>query len=432
MRIAVIGSGISGLGFAYLAQENHDVRVFEKAPRIGGHAHTHTIDTAHGPISVDSGFIVYNQLNYPNLTGLFEHLNVKTIASDMSLSISLNAGKVEYEGSAKGLFAQKKNLFSPRFWSMLWGLISFYRNAYRQLETSPEGETLGEFITRCGYNDAFVEDHLLPMGGAIWSCPAEQMRAYPVKSFLQFLENHRLMDFTNRPEWRSVASGSQQYVSKIKTSLADKIQTDVNVTAIKREGSGALLSIEGEGDVWFDKVVLAAHADESLALIADPSEAETDILSAFSFADNHVYLHSDETLMPCNRQAWGAWNYRAEQDGRLSVTYWMNRLQSIDNRVPLFVSLNPVAAPSPKTIHAEADYQHPIFDTQAIQAQHRLSEIQGKNSLYFCGAWTANGFHEDGLKSAVATALSLGIEIPWETPTRAWHQPAAAKKASSA
>lgn len=432
MRIAVIGSGISGLGFAYLAHQDHDVRIFEKSSRIGGHAHTHHLETAYGPISVDSGFIVYNELNYPNLTGMFNHLDIKTIASDMSLSISLNEGRVEYEGSSKGLFAQKKNLFSARFWSMIWGLVTFYRNAYRQLEDSPEGETLGEFITRCGYNDAFVEDHLLPMGGAIWSCPAETMREYPVKSFLQFLENHRLMDFTNRPEWRSVASGSHQYVSRLQSILADKIQTGVNIQSVRREGAGVILSIEGEGDLWFDKVIMAAHADESLALLKDQSALEDELLSAFSFSDNHVYLHSDTSLMPQAKAAWGSWNYRAEADDRLSVTYWMNRLQSIDNRVPLFVSLNPTQPPKADLIHAEADYQHPIFDIAAINAQNRLSDIQGVHNIYWCGAWTANGFHEDGLKSAVSTALSLGIHIPWDTPTIGWHQPETAEKASSA
>lgn len=432
MRIAVIGSGISGLGFAYLAHKDHDIRIFEKASRIGGHAHTHNLSTAYGDIAVDSGFIVYNQLNYPNLTGMFNHLGIETIASDMSLSISLNGGEVEYEGSLPGLFAQKKNLFRPRFWSMLLGLISFYRNAYRQLDTSPPDETLGEFVKRCGYSDAFVEDHLLPMGGAIWSCPADQMRAYPVRSFLMFLENHRLMDFTNRPEWRTVATGSQQYVSALREYLSDSIHTDTHITAIRREGSGVILSVEGEGDLWFDKVVMAAHADESLALLSDASAAEHDILSAFSFTDNHVYLHSDAALMPQKRAAWGAWNYRAESDGRLSVTYWMNRLQSIDSRVPLFVSLNPAEPPQQHLIHAEADYAHPLFDLKAINAQHKLPDIQGINHIYWCGAWTANGFHEDGLKSAVATALSLGLEVPWETPTIAWHQPRSDKAAHTA
>ena len=432
MRIAVIGSGISGLGFAYLAHQHHDVRVFEKSGRIGGHAHTHTITTDIGKIAVDTGFIVYNELNYPNLTGLFAHMGVETIASDMSLSVALDDGRIEYEGSLAGLFAKKTNLLKPRFWRMMAGLVSFYRTAYNRMQAGPEDETLGQFIKRCGYNQDFVNDHLLPMGGAIWSCPAEVMLDYPVKSFIQFLENHRLMDFTGRPVWRTVAGGSQQYVRKIAEALGNNIQTGTHITAIRRDSAGVILTIEGEGDVWFDKVVMAAHADQSLALLSDPTPDEHAILSSFEFSDNHVYLHSDPELMPAARRAWASWNYSAEPDGRLSVSYWMNRLQSLDDRQQLFVSLNPAKQPRAEHIHAEADYQHPVFNLAAIHAQRRLADIQGVENIYFCGAWTANGFHEDGLKSAVSTALSLGIYVPWQTPTSHWHRPEHISTAHSA
>ena len=423
MRIAVIGSGISGLGFSYLAHQHHDVRLFEKSDRIGGHAHTHSINTMIGKMAVDTGFIVYNDLNYPNLTGMFTHLDINTIASDMSLSVAVDDGKIEYEGSLAGLFAKKTNLFKPRFWRMLAGLVSFYRTAYHRMQAGPDDETLGQFIKRCGYNQDFVNDHLLPMGGAIWSCPAEVMLDYPVKSFIQFLENHRLMDFTNRPVWRTVAGGSQQYVSKIAHILGDRIQTNTQITRIRREGAGVILSIEGEGEIWFDKLVMAAHADQSLALLSDPTDKEQAILSSFQFSDNQVYLHSDPALMPASKRAWASWNYAAEEDGRLSVTYWMNRLQSLDHRQQLFVSLNPARKPRQEDIYAEAQYRHPIFNLSAIHAQQKLASIQGTDHIYYCGAWTANGFHEDGLKSAVSTALSLNIDVPWHTPTRHWHQP---------
>ena len=432
MRIAVIGSGISGLGFAYLAHQQHDVRIFEKSHRIGGHAHTHTLNTEIGNIAVDTGFIVYNELNYPNLTGMFSHLDIETIASDMSLSVAVDNGKIEYEGTLGGLFAKKTNILKPRFWRMLAGLVSFYRTAYSQMQAGDDDETLGQFIHRCGYNRDFVNDHLLPMGGAIWSCPAEVMLDYPVKSFIQFLENHRLMDFTGRPVWRTVAGGSQQYVTKIAAILGNRLQTNTQITRIRREGAGVILTIEGEGEIWFDKLVMAAHADQSLALLSDATHQEQAILSSFQFSDNHVYLHSDPTLMPTSKRAWASWNYSAEADGRLSVTYWMNRLQSLDARKQLFVSLNPANKPRDEHIFAEADYQHPIFNLSAIKAQRNLASIQGTDNIYYCGAWTANGFHEDGLKSAVSTALSLDIDVPWQTPTRHWHQPDTITSAYSA
>jgi len=419
MRIAVIGGGVSGLGAAWLASKKHHVKLYEKAPRIGGHAHTVDAHFGNQTIAVDTGFIVYNEANYPNLIGLFDALDVTTIPTDMSFSVSLRDQQFEYEGSLRGLLAQKSNLLKPRFWSMLSGLIKFYRTGMAEKDKGPAGETLAGFIKRCNLPDAFVEDHLLPMGAAIWSCPAETMLDYPVRSFLQFMDNHRLMDFTGRPAWRTVKGGSRQYVEKMVAVLGDAIELETQITSIRREAGGVVLTIKGQGELWYDYAIMAAHADESLALIEDASKEERDILSSFSFSDNHVILHSDPSLMPRRRGAWAAWNYLENSDKTLAVTYWMNRLQSLEEKYPLFVTLNPETRPQADLIHREIDYQHPVFDSKAIQAQQNLPEIQGRNGLFWCGAWTAYGFHEDGLKSAVSVIKSLNIDIPWNSPTKA-------------
>ncbi len=419
MRIAVIGGGVSGLGAAWLAEKKHHVKLYEKASRIGGHAHTADAHFGDHKIAVDTGFIVYNEANYPNLIGLFDALDVTTIPTDMSFSVSLRDQQFEYEGSLRGLLAQKSNLLKPRFWSMLSGLVKFYRTGMAEKDKGPAGETLAGFIKRCNLPDAFVEDHLLPMGAAIWSCPAETMLDYPVRSFLQFMDNHRLMDFTGRPAWRTVKGGSRQYVQKMVADLGDAIELNSHITSIRREAGGVVLTIKDQGEVWYDYAIMAAHADESLALIEDASKEERDILSSFSFSDNHVILHSDPSLMPRRRGAWAAWNYLENSDKTLAVTYWMNRLQSLEEKYPLFVTLNPETRPQADLIHREIDYQHPVFDSKAIQAQQNLPEIQGRNGLFWCGAWTAYGFHEDGLKSAVSVIKSLDIDIPWNSPTKA-------------
>ena len=427
MKLAVIGSGISGLGAAWLAHQDtagrYDVRLLEKNSRIGGHANTVIAEKDEISVPVDTGFIVYNELNYSNLTNLFRVLDVETIASDMSFGVSLRGGELEYEGSLRGLIAQKKNVLSLRFWSMIRGLVQFYKDAVVEQHNGPEDETLGAFIDRCRLPDAFVEDHLLPMGAAIWSCQSESMRNYPVRAFIQFMENHRLLDFTGRPQWRTVKGGSRSYIHKITQALGSHISTDVDIRGLRREAGGVILSIRGEGDVWFDKVIMAAHADESLAMISDARAEETDILSSFSFQPNEVILHSDPSLMPKARKAWAAWNYKTLSAGKIAdvcVTYWMNRLQSIDDGFPLFVTLNPLRMPADHLIHQKFSYEHPVFDTKAISAQQRLRGIQGRNNLFWCGAWTANGFHEDGLKSAVATMKTLGVTVPWQSDTIAY------------
>ena len=425
MRIAVIGAGISGLGAAWLLGREHDVTLFEEQSRIGGHSHTVDVNFEDKAIAVDTGFIVYNELNYPNLVGLFNHLSVPTKGSEMTFSVSLRNKALEYEGTLRGLVAQPLNLFKPRYWSMLNGLRKFYAHAYDYSRNSTIDETLGEFIERCDFSEAFVTDHLLPMGAAIWSCPADTMLDFPARSFIQFMENHKLMNYIDRPVWRTVDGGSREYVKRLVADFNGTIKTDAQINGLKRQQAGVLISVEGEGEVFFDKVIMAAHADESLALLSDPSVEEKDLLSCFGFQPNEVILHSDDAIMPKRKAAWAAWNYMtsSDKDTQLSVTYWMNKLQSIQKDKPLFVTLNPFERPDPGKTHRTFSYDHPIFDKAAILAQERLHEIQGQNHSYFCGAWTRYGFHEDGLSSAIKVAKSFGVEIPWNSPSDAWHQP---------
>ena len=422
MRIAVIGSGISGLGASYLLKDNADVHLFENKSRFGGHSNTVEADFDGVKVPVDTGFIVYNPLNYPNLVRLFSHLGVATQDTDMSFAVSLDGGRREYEGSIRGLLAQPANFTQPRYWSMLAELVRFYRSAPRTAYDGPANESLGAFVTRQGYSEAFVADHLLPMGAAIWSCTSGMMLDFPVRSYMRFLENHKLLNFVDRPQWRTVTGGSREYVGRIVKALAPNAHKSTHITGLRRAQGGVVLSIAGQGDVWFDKVILAAHADQSLALITDASNLESEILSSFRFQENRAILHSDPVLMPKRRAAWGSWNYvtGADHDGGLCLTYWMNRLQSIDQAYPLYETLNPHIEPDSSLVHGEFSYDHPVFDERAILAQARLPEIQGHDNLFFAGAWTGYGFHEDGLKSAVAIARSLNIEIPWQSEVAAY------------
>ena len=324
-------------------------------------------------------------------------------------------------------------------WSMLADLIRFYKTAPGQVKNGPVNETLGQFVARQGYGSAFIDDHLVPMGAAIWSASADSMMNFPVRAFMRFMENHKLLNFIDRPQWRTVAGGSREYVKRIAAHLVDRINLNTNIRHVRRMNGGVMVNIEGQGEIWFDAVVLAAHADQSLALIQDASKDERDILSAFQFQTNLAVLHSDAKLMPKRRGAWAAWNYVSDSlpgqprvanlgtagpavANDLCLTYWMNRLQSIDLAYPLYETLNPRTMPDEELIHGEFHYRHPVFDHKAIAAQPRLGKIQGKNGLFFAGAWTGFGFHEDGLKSAIAVAKTLGVDIPWPSDVRAYEQ----------
>lgn len=420
LNIAVVGSGISGLSTAWLLSQRHNVTVYEQADRIGGHSNTVTVPVAGKSIPVDTGFIVYNQQTYPNLTALFEHFNVPTQESDMSFAVSLDEGRLEYSGAGiAGLFAQPFNLMRPRFWSMLADLLRFYRRAPGDVARLADHRiSLGEYLADRRYGAAFRDDHLLPMAGAIWSAAPARMLDFPAAAFIRFHKNHGLLQLRDRPVWRTVSGGSRVYVERLSRSFADRIRINAAVRAIQRGlPYGVLVTdVNGDADVY-DHVVLATNASQALGMLSDPSAAERELLGAFRYSRNPAVLHCDESFMPRRRAAWASWNYVGRRDAAadsVRVTYWMNRLQGIASEVPLFVTLNPSQAPRAGSIFRTEVYEHPIFDAKALAAQRRLWSLQGERNTWFCGAYFGAGFHEDGLQAGLAVAEQLGgVRRPW-------------------
>jgi uncharacterized protein len=420
LRIAVIGTGISGMSAAWLLSQRHDVTVYERAPRIGGHSHTVDVVNGTGLTPVDTGFIVYNEAAYPNLTALFAHLQVPTERSNMSFAVSLDGGRLEYSGNLAGLFAQKRNIFSPRFWSMLTDIQRFYREAPTDVTALDElCTTLGDYLDMRSYGAAFRDDHLLPMAGAIWSAPPDTMLRYPAASFIRFHDNHGLLRIANRPQWRTVTGGSRSYVERLTACYRDRVELRIGAERIRRFGDRVSVRDTAGRIVPFDHVVIAAHADEALGMLEDATAEESGLLGAFRYSKNLAILHRDAALMPKRRAVWSSWNYIGPPTGpdaaaACTVTYWMNRLQNIAAPESLFVTLNPQRAPKPSTIIETQTYDHPIFDTAAIRAQRRLWSLQGRRRTWFCGSYFGAGFHEDGLQSGLAVAEALGgVRRPW-------------------
>ncbi len=422
-RVAVVGSGIAGLSAAWLLSRTMPVTLYESEKRLGGHSHTVMVPTSDGPIPVDTGFIVYNERNYPNLVALFKETGVPTAASDMSFAASLEGGKLEYSGTGiNGLIGQRGNVMRPRFWRMMRDIIRFYREAPALLSRSDlQGVSLGAYLDGHSYAPAFIEDHLLPMGAAIWSTTAKEMRAYPLLAFVRFFASHGLLTLADRPKWRTVDGGSQEYVRRLSADFADGIRLGVEVTAISRQdGNVVITDRSGQSDTFTD-VVIAAHADHALGLLADPDEEEQTLLGAIRYTNNDAVLHSDANLMPRRRRIWSSWNYIGENrydDARqLCVTYWMNRLQNLDMKHPLFVTLNPTREIEASKVIGRYSYQHPLFDQRALDAQQQLWRLQGQRNTWFCGAYFGFGFHEDGLQSGLAAAESLAnVRRPWQVP----------------
>jgi predicted NAD/FAD-binding protein len=427
MRIAVIGSGIAGnaAAWALTTSSGHDVTVYERASRLGGHSATVDVDYDGHPIAVDTGFIVYNELNYPNLTQLFAHLGVETEASDMSFSVSARGGAFEWSGRTDnvldGLFARRRNIVSPGYLRMLGEMFRFNRRAILDRAAGRLASlSLGDYLAREGYSNRFRDDYLVPMGAAIWSTPAEQMLRFPAESFVNFFENHRLLHW-NRPVWRTVKGGSRNYVSKLTAAFAHKVRLACGATRITRDDFGVTVEDAGGGCERYDQVVIAAHSDEALALLGDASPHEQAVLGAIGYRPNDVWLHRDASLMPRRKAAWAAWNVRRSQDvdAEICVTYWMNALQpSIERRHPLFVTLNPPEPPRADLVFGRYNYAHPQYDGPALAAQLEVPALQGERRTWFCGAWTGYGFHEDGLASGLRVAESLGAVVPWRLSDR--------------
>ena len=419
-RIAVVGSGISGLGAAWALARVHDVTVFEAQSRPGGHANTVRIAQDDAVRAVDTGFLVYNAKTYPHLVRLFAHLGVASERSDMSFAVSMDGGRLEYAGSPRGLFVQKRNLLRPRFWSMVQDILRFYNRAPAWLaqDHGGDGPSMGDYLADGGYGRAFVDDHLAPMAAAIWSCPDKEVLDFPAKSLLRFLNNHGLLQVRDRPQWRTVQGGSQHYVRALTDALDGRVQCNSPVEALRRGPAGVDLKVDGD---WarFDDVVVATHADQALALLGDAATPEErDILGAFRYSRNDAWLHGDTALMPRRRAAWASWNYlgrtadSSARTGAVSVTYWLNRLQNLP-APDLFASLNPHTPPADDTVFARMTYDHPILDGHACAAQDRLPVLQGANNTWYCGAHVGYGFHEDGLESGLAVADELGAPVPW-------------------
>ena len=414
MKIGVIGSGVSGLVSALTLQEKFEVSLFEKNSKLGGHSNTVTIEQENKKYSVETGFIVLNDKNYPIFTSLLKHLNIGVNNSSMSFSVSVDKGQFEYSSSYIGLLGQTKNIIDPKYWGMLRDINYFYNNALKDVKDCPDNETLGQFLKRFNYSNKFIDYHLVPMTASIWSCPTKSILNFPIKSLLVFFENHKLLNIYNRPKWSTVNKGSREYVKKIQSLLKGKIYTNAKVNKISKSKEGIRVHYQ-DGIKTFDKVILACHADQSSEILIEDFSEEANLLKDFKYQKNTSILHSDINFMPKRKSVWSSWNYITEtgNSGNLSITYWMNELQGISSPKPILLSLNPKILPNPDLIYGQYSYSHPILDNNAINIQKKLSSIQGKNNLWFCGAWTGFGFHEDGVKSAVEIANSHDIDLPW-------------------
>lgn len=420
-RIAVIGAGISGLAAAWLLGKVHNLTLYEAASRLGGHSNTVMVADGDNFLPVDTGFIVYNELTYPNLTALFDHFAVPTRTSNMSFAVSLRSGRLEYSGSSLGgLFVQKTNLLRPRFLSMLRDLVHFYRHSPAAASTLDSAMTIGEFLDARGYGTALREDHLLPMAGAIWSAEPRHLLDYPARSFIQFFVNHQLFRLADRVSWRTVAGGSRVYVEKLVRGLNGQIRMNSRISHLERGDLGVTVHDRHHGSEVYDDVVICTHADQALALLADASSDERRSLGAFRYSRNRAVLHRDTRLMPQRRQIWSSWNFITHATPVFDapcITYWMNHLQHLSSRKPLFVTLNPAIQPE-AVLHEEL-YEHPLFDRSAIEAQERLWALQGVRNTWFCGSYFGSGFHEDGLQAGLAVAEMLGGgQCPWSVPNQ--------------
>jgi uncharacterized protein len=418
-RVAVIGSGISGLATAWLLRNTHQVTLYEAAPRLGGHTNTVEVNVEGHSFPVDTGFLVFNRRTYPNLCALFEQLGIASVASDMSFSARIEDLNLEWAGSnLNTVFGQRRNLMRPAFVGMVRDILRFNRETTGLVAAAAgDGESLGEFLERRRYGKAFRDWYLLPMAAAIWSCPTQSMLAYPLATFVRFCHNHGLLQIMNRPQWLSVKGGGREYVRRMAADLED-FRLNTPVIAIQRREEGVYV-FAADGCERYDEIVLACHSDQSLAILGEQvTPAERAVLSAVNYQPNRAVLHTDASLLPQRRSLWSAWNYAAgsatQGNTPVAVSYLLNMLQPLPVKTPVIVSLNPFHEPAPDKVIAEFDYAHPVFDQAAITAQRRLPGIQGRDRVWFCGAWGRYGFHEDGLRSALAVVGGMGIAVPWQ------------------
>jgi predicted NAD/FAD-binding protein len=417
--IAIIGSGISGLAASYFLADKYRIKLFEKNDYLGGHSNTVTVDYDGRKIPVDTGFIVFNHQTYPNLKSFFELLAVECDKSNMSFAVKVDDGRFEYAGTNLAtVFAQLKNALNPRFWRMLSDILNFNKRAIEVLEKPFDANySLEKFLSELGVKDYFRQFYLLPMSGAIWSCPLETMLSYPAQSFVRFFKNHGLLTVANQPQWLTVKGGSIEYVKKIQAKISDNVVLSNEVLSVTRLEDEGVLVKSRQGEEKFDAVLFACHGDQVLKILQNPTAQEFEIFSSFTYQKNLAVLHRDQSLMPNSKRAWASWVYANKQNDStgISVTYWMNNLQNIDHNFPLFVTLNPNQEIAENKVFAKFLYEHPVFDSAAVKAQSRIKEIQGINRIYFCGAYQNYGFHEDGISSAIAAINKMGVMTPWQS-----------------
>lgn len=418
MKIAIIGAGISGLGAAWLLHRaGHDITLYEANDYLGGHSRTIDVKTPEGTLPVDTGFIVFNYRNYPNLTGLFEACDIPVIKSDMSFGASIANGWMEYGTQTAGnVFTQKRNVLRPEFWKMVADILRFNKQAYRFIDADPS-VSLGDVLRELKMGDWFTRYFLLAMGGAIWSTPLQQMLAFPARSFIRFFDNHGLLTVNDQPQWYTVKGGSREYVKRVIAPYADKIRLNSAVEKVVRIGEGVTVHDVKGGAKHYDQVIFACHSDQALRLIESPTKQEQALLDNVRYQPNDIIVHSDASFMPKRKGAWASWVYLSEdktdESSSVCLSYWMNRLQNLPTETPIIVTLNSSREPDAALVHDRHHFEHPVFDEAAIRAQGDLPGIQGKDCLWFCGAWQRFGFHEDGLQSAVKVAEQLGAQIPW-------------------
>jgi len=415
MKVAVIGAGVSGLGAAYALKDKTEIVLYEKEARLGGHANTVTIDYDGAPVDVDTGFIVYNTRNYPNLVGLFDAIGVDSVQTDMSFAFA--CANLQWSSNfPRGVFAQKRNLVSLKFMRMLSDIRRFNQTAIDDLNAGRLRDlSLGGYLRLRGFCEGFETNYLLPMGAAIWSTNPASIREAPAESFIRFFANHSLLQMV-QPKWRTVRGGSRTYVEKLAALLGDRVRAGRGVRSVRRGRDGVtVVDSFGNAD-HFDQVIFACHSDQSRHLLADADCEERLFLGAIRYAPNRAYLHRDSALMPSRKAAWGSWNYLVGESGEDmgGVTYWMNGLQGIDPAKPLFVSLNPKTIPDPALTFGVFDYDHPQFDVASLAAQRQFQRVQGRGGVWYAGAWLGYGFHEDGLTAGLRVALALGGEVPWQ------------------
>ena len=417
MEVAIIGSGIAGISASLFLSKKHNVTIYERNNYIGGHTNTKKVIIDNKEINVDTGFIVFNKLNYPNLLNLFDFYNIDYENSDMSLSVSNVDESIEWSGkSLKTIFSDTRNIFDIKFIKFLIDIINFNRLVKKDINILVKNhEPLGQWLARKNFGYYFKENYLVPMSAAIWSSPSNDILDYPISSLFSFFDNHKLLhNKKSRPQWLTVSKGGQSYIKKILETHDTNIILNSKIQEI-RKGNNKIVIIDKNGkDKAFDHVIYAIHPERILEIKSNFDQKELKVLKLFKTSSNKAFLHNDASLMPKNKKNWSSWNvFSSKNEKKISITYWMNKLQNIDNQYPLFVSLNPIKIPKADSIYEKLNYDHPIYNKSSIFGQSKIDELQGFNNQWYCGAWLGNGFHEAGISSSIKISKNLNGIIPW-------------------